>query len=110
MRNHVQPGNTLTFPAPAAVLSGGIVVAGAIVGVAARSAGEGELIDVDVVGVFELPKVAALAIDIGDVVYYSPTTGLISKTTTGDNRKIGVATSAAANPSGFVNVRLNGSF
>ena len=110
MRNHVQAGNTLTFAAPAAAISGSVVIAGAIIGVATRSAGEGELIDVDVVGVFELPKVSALAIAVGDVVYYSPTTGLIRKTTTGDNKKIGVATSVAANPSGFVNVRLNGAF
>jgi predicted RecA/RadA family phage recombinase len=53
--------------------------------------------------------VSALAIAIGDKVYFDAATGLVNKTASG-NTLIGVATSAAANPSGTVNVRLNGSF
>ena len=105
MRNHVQPGRTLTIPAPAAVVSGGVVVAGQIIGVANGSAAEGDPVDVDVEGVFSLPKVAALAIDVGDLVYWDSTAGLATKTATG-NKKLGYATEAAANPSASVNVRL----
>lgn len=105
MRNHVQRGETLTIPAPAAVLSGGVVVAGSIIGVANGDAASGAPVDVDVVGVFTLPKVSALAIAVGDVVYWDNTNKVVTKTATG-NSKLGYATTAAANPSAAVNVRL----
>lgn len=105
MKNHVQRGETLTIPAPAAVLSGGVVVAGSIVGVANGDAATGAPVDVDVVGVFTLPKVSAMAISIGDTVYWDSTNGVVTKTATG-NAKLGYATTAAANPSASVTVRL----
>lgn len=105
MKNFVQRGDTLTFPAPAAVLSGGVVAAGAIIGVANGDAAIGDPVDVDVTGVFDLPKVAALAISLGDVVYWDAATKLVTKTASG-NAKLGVAASAVANPSGTVSVRL----
>lgn len=109
MKNHVQPGNNLTLPAPADVLSGELVVIGSIFGVAAGDALSGEPVDLVTGEVFELPKVSALAISIGDKVYYDSGTKLINKTASG-NTYVGVAATAAANPSGTVNVRLNGSF
>ena len=105
MRNHTQPGRTLTIPATVAVLSGGVVIAGSIIGVANGSAAIGEPVDVDVEGVFALPKVAALAIDVGDLVYWDAAASLVTKTATA-NKKLGYVTEAAANPSGTVNVRL----
>lgn len=109
MRNYIQPGKTLTLPAPAAVLSGEGVVIGSIFGVAAGDAASGADVDLAVEGVFELPKVSALAIAIGDKVYWQTAEKLVSKTSSG-NTYIGVAVSAAANPSGTVRVRLNGAF
>lgn len=109
MKNHVQPGNTLTLPAPADVLSGAGVVVGSIFGVANGDALSGELVDLDVVGVFTLPKVSALAIAIGDKVYWDDTNKLVTKTASG-NTAIGVATSVAANPSASVDVRLSAAF
>lgn len=105
MRNYVQQGRTLTIPAPAAVSSGGVVVAGAIAGVANGAAAIGQLVDVELEGVFVLPKVAALAIAIGDVVYWDATNKLVTKTASG-NVKLGVATTVAPNPSAVVSVRL----
>lgn len=105
MINHVQRGDTITIPAPAAVTSGGVVVAGALVGIANGDAASGDPVDVDVTGVFELPKVAALAIGVGDVVYWDAANGLANKTASG-NTKLGYATEAAANPSATVKVRL----
>jgi predicted RecA/RadA family phage recombinase len=110
MKNHVQAGVNLTLPAPYDVLSGGVVVIGNIFGVAAGDALSGA--DVDVVTgpeVFELPKVSALAINVGDKVYFDSATKLVNKTASG-NTYIGVAVTAAANPSGTVHVRLNPSF
>ncbi|MFT4913347.1 MAG: putative RecA/RadA family phage recombinase [Brevundimonas sp.] len=109
MRNHIQPGNTLTIPAPDVVVSGAPVLVGSIFGIANGDAASGADVDLDVVGVFDMDKVSALAISIGDKVYYDAATGLVNKTSSG-NTLIGVAVTAAANPSGTVNVRLNGSF
>lgn len=105
--NYIQPGRTLTIPAPAAVASGGVVIAGAIVGVAQIDAASGDPVDVDTVGVWELPKVASLAIGLGDVVYWDAEAALVNKTASG-NTKLGVAVEAAANPSPLVKVRLSG--
>ena len=109
MRNHVQPGRTLTLPAPADVKSGEGVIVGSIFGVANGDAATGEDVDLDVEGVFDLPKVSALAINPGDLVYWVAADKAVTKTASG-NTKIGVATATAANPSASVNVRLNGSF
>ena len=64
--NFVQPGDTLTIPAPADVLSGGVVIAGTIVGIAAGDADSGDTVDVHVTGVFTLPKVGADAFTLGE--------------------------------------------
>jgi predicted RecA/RadA family phage recombinase len=105
MRNYIQPGVNLTLPAPAAVASGEVVVIGDIHGVAAGDAASGAPVDLVTEGVFELPKVSALAIAIGDKVYWQAAEKLVSKTASG-NTLIGVAVTAAANPSGTVNVKL----
>jgi len=106
-RNWVQPGNTITIPAAATVAGGEVVVTGGIVGVAAGDAASGAPLDVHTDGVWTLPKVSALAIAVGDVLYYDSASKLVSKTSAG-NTKIGVAVTAAANPSGTVRVRLSG--
>lgn len=109
MKNFIQRGDTLTFPAPADVASGGVVQAGAIIGVANGSATLGAPVDVDVVGVFSLPKVAADAFAVGDVLYWDATAKLVTKTASG-NTKLGVATEPAGAGAAEVAVRLNGSF
>ena len=106
-RNFVQPGYTLTIPAPATVASGDVVVAGSIVGIAAGNAASGAPVDVHTGGVWTLPKVSALAINLGDIVYFDAGTKLVNKTSSG-NTKIGVAVAAADNPSPSVRVRLSG--
>lgn len=105
MRNHVQLGRTLTLPAPADVKSGEGVIVGQIFGVSNGDAAEGDPCDLDVEGVFDLPKVSALAIAPGDIVYWVAADKAVSKTASG-NRKIGYAVTDAANPSASVNVRL----
>ncbi|GLK54347.1 putative RecA/RadA family phage recombinase [Methylopila capsulata] len=109
MRNHVQKGENITIPSPAVVASGDLVVVGALYGVAAGDAAVGADLDLVTTGVYTLPKVSALAIAIGDKIYFDTATKLINKTASG-NTYIGVAVAAAANPSGTVAVRLNPSF
>jgi predicted RecA/RadA family phage recombinase len=69
--NYIQPGNFLTIPAPAPVASGGVVIAGQIVGVATGDAASDAPVDVAVTGVFRLPKVAADNIALGAAVYWN---------------------------------------
>lgn len=107
--NYVQAGVNLTVPAPADVTSGSGVLVGSIFGIAAGDALSGADMDLVTEGVFDMPKVSALAISIGDQIYWDDTAKLVNKTASG-NTLIGVAVTAAANPSGAVNVRLNGSF
>lgn len=109
MKNYVQNGVNLTLPAPTNVLSGAGVLIGSIFGVAAESALSGEDFDVVTRGVFELPKVSAQAITVGAKVYWDDTAKLVTTTAT-SNTLVGVAVTAAANPSATVAVRLNGSF
>ena len=105
MKNYVQPGNNVTVPSPAAAVSGEVVVIGTLVGIAAGDAATGADLDLVTEGVFTLPKVSALAIAIGDLIYYDGATKLVNKTAAG-NTRIGLAVTAAANPSGTVQVRL----
>jgi predicted RecA/RadA family phage recombinase len=108
MKNYLQHGDRITVTAPTGgVASGAPVLVGAIFGVANFTAAEGKEVEIDLIGVFSLAKVSALAIAIGDKLYYDAATGLVNKTSSG-NSLVGVAASAAANPSATVAVRLNG--
>ena len=109
MKNQVQSGNNITVTAAADAISGDVVKIGNLIGVAATDAAIGDSLDLVTVGVFDLPKVAADTIAVGDAAYWRSSDGLITSTASG-NSKIGIATTDAANPSGSVNVRLNGTF
>lgn len=108
MRNYVQRGDTLTVPAPREVTSGEGVVVGSIFGVANGDAAEGELVDLDTVGVFNLPKLAADAYEVGEPVFWDDAARLV--TTDGTDKRIGVATEPRLAQSAEVPVRLNGTF
>lgn len=107
MKNFVQPGKTITIPAPAAVASGGVVIAGDIKGIAAGAADSGAPVDVETAGVFELPKVALDAFTLGASVYWDATAELCTTTSEG-NTMLGVAVAAAAASTATVRCRLSG--
>lgn len=107
MRNFVQPGKTITIPAPAAVASGGVVIAGDIKGIAAGAADSGAPVDVETAGVFDLPKIAANDFTLGAKVYWDATAELCT-TTSSANTLIGVAVAAAGASTATVRVRLSG--
>ncbi len=109
MKNYIKKGENLTLAAPYAVTSGGGVKAGLIFGVAAGTAESGADVDLVTRGVFDLAKVSTDVFAVGAAVYWDDTAKLMTSTTSG-NTKIGVAVVAAANPSGTVAVRLNGTF
>ena len=107
MKNYIQPGDTLTIPAPAAVLSSEPVIAGDIRGIACGDAASGAPVDVKCSGVFTLPKVAANAFPLGSKVYWAAATKLATSTASG-NTLLGVAVAEAAASTATVNVRLSG--
>ncbi|MDP3961301.1 MAG: DUF2190 family protein [Pseudorhodobacter sp.] len=104
-KNYVQPGDTLTIPAPATVASGGVVIAGDIKGIAQGDAASGALVDVATSGVWELPKVAANAFTLGAKVYWDAVAALATTTATG-NTLLGVAVAAAGASTATVQVRF----
>lgn len=106
MKNFIQPGNSLTIPAPADVTSGGGVKAGVLFGVAQHDALTGADLSIATQGVFELPKVSAQAWTVGVAIYW--TGSACTTATTAGNLLIGVAAVAAGNPSATGVVRLNG--
>lgn len=107
MKNFVQPGNTVTATAPTGgIASGEGAVFTSVFGVANTTAAEGEPVEVDVVGVFELPK-AAGAIAAFARTYWDDTNDNVTTTASG-NRLIGFATEAAGASDTIVRVRLNG--
>ncbi len=105
--NFIQRGDNLTIPAPATVTSGAPVIAGEIVGIALGDAASGASVDVATSGVFEIAKVAADDMALGDVIYWDDSTELATITAT-DNTKLGVAVTAAGTGTGAVKVRLSG--
>lgn len=107
MKNYVQPGNTLTIPAPDDVVSGQIVAVGGLIGVAAGDAADGEDLDLVTEGVFTLPKVSTDAVTVGATLYFDAGTGVVTlDDDSGANARIGLAVTAAGNPSASVNVKL----
>lgn len=106
MRNHVQPGNVITFTAAAPVRSGDGVTMGALFGVAATDAAPGQEFEAAVTGVYRLPK-AAVAIAPGARAYWHLANGNVTTTATGA-RPIGAATEAAGTSATTVAVRLDG--
>lgn len=95
MKNYVQPGNSLTVPAPAGgVVAGQPVAIGSLRGIASTSALEGEDVAITRVGVFDVVKATGAAWAVGDKVYYSAANGNFTKTAT-DNVLFGFAAAAA---------------
>lgn len=108
MKNYIQPGNSVTVPAPAAVTSGQLVIVGNMFGIAATDAESGADVALATGGVYELPKTEAQAWTVGAVIY--ATSAGVATTVSSGNTKVGVAAAAAANPSATGLVRLNASF
>jgi predicted RecA/RadA family phage recombinase len=96
MKNYIQPGNTLTIPAPAGgVVSGQPVVVGSLRGFAAASAAEGDDVAIVRRGVFEGVKETGAAWAVGDKVYLKADGSAFNKTAT-SNTLFGFAAAAAA--------------
>ena len=105
-KTYIQPGHTLTVAAPTGgVLSGTGVLIGTLFGIAQYDAVEGADVDILTEGVVEIGKTAALQIDVGDRLFWDATNKVVNRTATAQVC-VGVAVSAAANPSSTVKMKL----
>lgn len=108
MKNFIKEGDNVTAPFPYAVASGGgVQVGAALFGVSPNTVAQNESAAILTVGVFRLPKAAALAIAIGDKLYWDNAAKVLNKTAAG-NLYVAVATRAAAAADTTVHARLNG--
>lgn len=108
MKNYDSAGDVLTLAPGAAVASGvGYLFGVSLFGVATRDVANGIPGEFKTQGVVELAKTSALAISVGDRVFWDATNKCVNKTTTAQ-QCVGVAVSAAANPSATVLVKLGG--
>ena len=78
---------------------------GTLFGIAHADAAEGTEAEILTEGVVEVAKTSALQIDVGDRLFWDATNKVVNKTTA-SQECIGVAVSAAANPSATVLVKL----
>jgi predicted RecA/RadA family phage recombinase len=105
MKKYSQKGDIVTVPAPAAVVSGKLVVIGSLIGIAQKAAANAEPVPLVTEGVFEYAKAGSLAIAVGDKLYYVSANDHLNKTASG-NTLVGIAVEAAATDATTVKVKL----
>lgn len=106
MKNFVQSGDTVTITPNIAVASGvGFLAGASLFGVATNDVAANTPGEFKTEGVVTIGKTSALAIAVGDRVFWDATNKVVNKTTTAQVC-VGVAIEAAANPSATVKIKL----
>lgn len=106
MNNYVQTGDILDLDPGATVAAGtGHLFGAALFGVATVNAVSGTASSFKTEGVVTIAKTSALAISVGDRLFWDATNSVVNKTTTAQEC-VGVAVEAAANPSSTVKMKL----
>lgn len=106
MKTFIKEGETLTLTPAAAVASGvGYLFGAGLFGVAQNDVASGAAGEFLTEGVVTIGKTSALAIAVGDRVFWDSTNKVVNKTTT-SQQCVGVAVTAAANPSSTVEIKL----
>ena len=106
MKTYIKEGATLTLTPAADVASGvGYLFGAGLFGVAQNTVASGSAGEFLTEGVVTIGKTSALAIAVGDRLFWDATNKVVNKTTA-SQECIGVAVSAAANPSATVLVKL----
>jgi len=106
MKTFIQEGDTLTLTPTADVATGiGFLFGAALFGVAVRAATNGVASEFKCSGVVTIAKTSALAISVGDRLFWDSVNKVVNKTTTAQ-QQVGVAVSAASNPSPTVSMRI----
>lgn len=106
MKNFVQDGDTLTLDPGTTVTAGvGFLFGTALFGVAVTDAVSGTPSAFLTYGVVEIAKTSALAIAVGDRLFWDSTNKVVNKTSTAQ-QCVGIAVAAAVNPSATVKMKL----
>ena len=106
MKNYVKEGNPLTLTPSADVASGvGFLFGVGLFGIATGNVASGTPGEFLTAGIVTIGKTSALAISVGDLLYWDVTNKVVNKTTSGQ-RAVGIAVTAAGNPSPTVEMRL----
>lgn len=106
MKNLVSKGDILTLTPGAAVASGvGYLFGTSLFGVATADVANGVPGEFMVEGVVEIAKTSALAISVGDRLYWDSTNKVVNKTATAQ-QCVGIAVEAAGNPSPTVKMKI----
>jgi predicted RecA/RadA family phage recombinase len=102
----VQKGDAIDITAGANIAAGEIVIiGGTLIGVAERAIANGDVGSVSVEGVYDVAKEAALAISLGDIVYFVAANNNVNKTSAG-NTKFGMCVAAALAADTTVKVKI----
>jgi predicted RecA/RadA family phage recombinase len=105
-KNFRQQGSVLTATAPAGgVVSGEGVLIGTCFGVAAYDAPEGSETELNIEGVWSLPKAAGVVSGFGAALYWNSTAKNVTTTAAG-NTRIGFCARTAAAGDATIDVRL----
>lgn len=106
MKTFQKEGDVLTLTPSAAVASGvGYLFGVGLFGIAVNDVANGVPGEFLTEGVVTIGKTSALAIAVGDRVYWDATNKVVNKTATAQ-QCVGIAVEAAANPSATVSVKL----
>ncbi len=106
MKTYKQEGEVLTLTPGAAVASGiGYLFGAGLFGVATQDVAISTPGEFVVEGVVEIGKTSALAISVGDRLFWDSTNKVVNKTTSAQ-QVVGVAVSAASNPSSTVLMKI----
>lgn len=101
MKNFIQDGDTLTVPAPYALVSGAGCLVGSLFGVASADALITAEVEIKTTGVFDFPKAATQAWTVGVRVYWDDAAkNVTTNAAAGVNKLIGVAALAVAGGAG----------
>lgn len=106
MKTFVQDGKTLDLDPGTTVAAGtGCLFGAALFGVALTNAVSGTRSAFITEGVVTIAKTSALAIAVGDRLFWDATNKVVNKTTTAQ-QQVGIAVEAAVNPSSTVKMKL----
>ena len=106
MKNFIQAGEVLTLTPAADVASGvGYLFGQALFGVATGAVASGKAGEFITEGVVEIGKTSALAINVGERVYWDAANKVVNKTSVAQ-QCVGVAVESVGNPSATVKVKL----
>lgn len=105
-KTYIQEGDILTLTPAAAVVAGvGYQFGTGLFGIALEDVVISTPGAFAVEGVWEVAKTSALAISVGDRVFWDSTNKVVNKTTTAQ-QCVGVAVAAASNPSPTVQMKI----